>query len=520
MKKLVVLSIAVIMFCAIQATAVVAGTMYVLPDGSGDAPTIQAGLELCATGDTVLVAAGTYYENLVWPGVDGIVLMSESGPDVSTIDGSAAGRVITINTGVDATTTIDGFTIQNGYTVNQAGAGILCANGSAPTIINNHITQNNATGSTGVASGGGIFCNGSSPAILNNNITQNSGIHGGGIGCRYGSSPVIESNTITNNTASGEISSSGGGIGVASDSNPIIIRNTIASNLAHFAGGGIIIAFRCAGTIDNNTIANNSSEFGGGIVCEAASPTITGNLITANAGTAGGGGLKIKQIAYGFGYPYLYSNVITENTSNQGAGIFIDGASPTIAGCVIVNNYGDGVYFGVEESGSFEPVITPFNSIHSNLGYGVRNTYPDVVIDATMNWWGDTSGPFHPTENPDGLGDQVSDYLVFDPWFYLSDARESQPSAEASLGPTYPNPFNPQTTILFELDVPQQAEIAVFNLKGMLLSVLESRTYGAGQHSVIWDGCNSSGHAMPSGTYVVHLRIESGVQAKKIMLVR
>ena len=520
MKNLAVLSIAVILFCALQATALIAGTMYVMPDGSGDAPTIQAGLELCAAGDTVLVAAGTYYENLVWPGVDGIVLMSESGPDVTTIDGGATSRVITINTGVDETTTIGGFTIQNGYTLNEAGAGILCANGSAPTIINNHITQNNAAGSTGAASGGGIYCNGSSPAILNNNITHNSGIHGGGIGCRYGSSPVIESNTITDNTAFGEMSSSGGGIGVGSDSNPIVIRNTIARNLAHFAAGGIIFVFRCAGTIEDNTIANNQSQWGGGIVCEASSPTITGNLITANVGTTAGGGMKIIQIHPGFGYSYLYNNEITENTSNQGAGIYIEGASPTIERCTIANNFGDGVLCSTGDQGSSIPLITPYNYIYANTGYGVRNIDPTVVIDAILNWWGDPSGPYHPTLNPDGFGNQVSDYVLFDPFSIFTGVGDSEPPAAASLAQNYPNPFNPQTTIKFSLGRPQRARVAVYDLTGQLLGVLADRRYDTGDHSVFWNGRDAEGRALPSGTYIVRLNTETTRQARKVMLLR
>ena len=43
-----------------------------MPNGSGDAPSVQVGLNMCAVGDTVLVAAGTYYENIVWPDMEGL----------------------------------------------------------------------------------------------------------------------------------------------------------------------------------------------------------------------------------------------------------------------------------------------------------------------------------------------------------------------------------------------------------------------------------------------------------------
>lgn len=57
------------------------------------------------------------------------------------------------------------------------------------------------------------------------------------------------------------------------------------------------------------------------------------------------------------------------------------------------------------------------NSFHNNTAYGVTNTSPaHTVIDATNNWWGDASGPKHPTTNPFGLGDKVSSYVLFNPW--------------------------------------------------------------------------------------------------------
>src|SRR3990172_9042870 len=72
-----------------------------------DYPEIQGGLLACLTGDTVLVSAGTYVENIVWPNTQGIYLKSESGPDVTIIDGSSpshpdSGSVIVFAAGLDA----------------------------------------------------------------------------------------------------------------------------------------------------------------------------------------------------------------------------------------------------------------------------------------------------------------------------------------------------------------------------------------------------------------------------------
>lgn len=59
------------------------------------------------------------------------------------------------------------------------------------------------------------------------------------------------------------------------------------------------------------------------------------------------------------------------------------------------------------------------NSIHGNTEYGMTNTntaVPRVVVDARNTWWGDATGPLHTTTNPTGLGNRVSDSILYTPW--------------------------------------------------------------------------------------------------------
>ena len=80
----------------------------------GDVGEIGTALSIAAPYDTVLVAPGTYHVNLEWPATAGIKLLSEAGPGVTILDGGDKVQVIGIYTGVDTTTVVRGFTIQNG----------------------------------------------------------------------------------------------------------------------------------------------------------------------------------------------------------------------------------------------------------------------------------------------------------------------------------------------------------------------------------------------------------------------
>jgi len=60
----------------------------------------------------------------------------------------------------------------------------------------------------------------------------------------------------------------------------------------------------------------------------------------------------------------------------------------------------------------------------------------EETVDARYNWWGDPSGPYHPTLNLDGLGNEVSENVVFEPWFggeTVSEETEEGPDTVEAL---------------------------------------------------------------------------------------
>lgn len=90
----------------------------------------------------------------------------------------------------------------------------------------------------------------------------------------------------------------------------------------------------------------------------------------------------------------------------------------------------------------------------------------------------------------------------------------------ARLSGIVPNPFNPRTRIMFSLDRAERVNVGVYELTGKRVAVLADEQFAAGEHSLLWNGCDMTGRSVPSGTYLV--RLDSGATActQKLMLVR
>jgi parallel beta-helix repeat protein len=233
------LAVTVILVLSFSLTFADRTIWYVHPDSTLNS--IQVALDSCADNDIVLVGPGVYHENIVWANTQGIHLISELGPDTTIIDGDSSGNVIRITTGVDTSTIIRGFTIQNGF----------------------------------YSYAGGIYCSSSSPIITSNSIRDNVAGGGGGIGVNVYSSPIIKNNTIT-----GNIADFGAGIEISFYSSPTILCNRITDNTASAKGGGIYICLHSAPTIDSCTISNNDGD--GVYIDHSAAARINYSNITNN----------------------------------------------------------------------------------------------------------------------------------------------------------------------------------------------------------------------------------------------
>jgi cytosine/adenosine deaminase-related metal-dependent hydrolase len=84
----------------------------------------------------------------------------------------------------------------------------------------------------------------------------------------------------------------------------------------------------------------------------------------------------------------------------------------------------------------------------------------------------------------------------------------------------HPNPFNPTATIDYYLPKRQRVEIAVFDITGRRVAVLDNRIDEAGRHSLIWDCRDGSGRTLSSGVYLVRIRGDHDSLVRKVVLLK
>jgi hypothetical protein len=83
-----------------------------------------------------------------------------------------------------------------------------------------------------------------------------------------------------------------------------------------------------------------------------------------------------------------------------------------------------------------------------------------------------------------------------------------------------PNPFNPRTTIDFELASAAEVQLAVYDLTGMRVRTLLAAPLPAGRHESTWDGLDDEGRHVPSGVYLARLRAGGVHDVRKLVLIQ
>lgn len=102
---------------------------------------------------------------------------------------------------------------------------------------------------------------------------------------------------------------------------------------------------------------------------------------------------------------------------------------------------------------------------------------------------------------------------------HVGDEEGASPKSFV-LYPNFPNPFNPTTTIRYDVARTGHVELQVFNLLGQRIRTLVAGELEPGSYSVTWDGRSHNGSTVPSGVYWLRLQADEFVQTRKMVLIR
>jgi len=93
-------------------------------------------------------------------------------------------------------------------------------------------------------------------------------------------------------------------------------------------------------------------------------------------------------------------------------------------------------------------------------------------------------------------------------------------TTKSSLLANYPNPFNPSTTILFDVARSGHVSLDIYNTKGQKVICLVDENKPAGSHIVHWNGVDSAGHSVASGIYFYRMTTDGYSSTKKMVLMK
>ncbi|MEN8006188.1 MAG: right-handed parallel beta-helix repeat-containing protein [Candidatus Krumholzibacteriota bacterium] len=444
------------------------------------------------------------------------------------------------------------------FSANEAeshGGAIRCNNSTL--LINDCLFTGNSAPNGG---GGAVDCSyGSSPLFRNCDFENNSASWGGALSCRADSSPMVADSHFKNNTAMGDL---GFGGAVFSDfqATPVFTYSTFSGNQALY--GGALASFQDAETnLENCTVTGNSAEFsGGGLFCHESSPRVTGSIIAFQEGTgiaAQGGAVPMISCTDLFGNSqgdwvgnisdqagvqenlsadpvFCSENPLTDNEfslqDNSPCG-------PEVNSCGALGAWPVGCDAVAARVTLFE---ADWSGRHARLSWQTLSNGEAPVFRLTgvvdeegaKEWeipYQDEGGGFFAAEDQQSRTDSGKQYIFR---LYLVDNRGGM----SLLGETKlvavpdfpgirdlkasPNPFNPLTSISFNLGSSQRTRVSIYTVDGRRVRTLASREFGSGPQEIKWDGTDENGRHCSTGAYIALVEGERQMKTIKLTLMK
>ncbi len=466
---------------------------------------------------------------------------------IATSGATLQGNVFVGNGGTDSTSS-------------HVGGAVYVSGGSAS------LTGDQFTGNGGVYEGGAVAAENATVTLTGVQVAQGRAVQSGGGVLARGGSLTMERGSVKGNQAG-----SGGGGGVATENAAVTLRNVCATgNTTTGMGGGARLSGMLSGAIENCVVRGNSGGFGGGLfVNPSGAVTVRNNSVVGNSGGGlFGGGTGAATVDY---------NNVWNNTGGDYIG-WLAGAHDAAGDPLCVNvaggDYGLGLHSPCLDRGDPDPACADPDGSRADIGAhggpGADVLAPAAVTGGAVTALG--AGRWRVSWSASGAPD-LARYVVYrdtaavfaasaakvaasvdqpatewtdegpvpDGAYYLVVAVDAAGHAggySAPLRPdltgapdgaaprrfgiaaVVPNPFNPRTTVWFDLDAAGAATLAVYDLRGRLVRTLAAGPRQAGQHRADWDGRDERGNAAAAGVYLLRLAAGDRVQSVKVSLAK
>ncbi len=299
----------------------------------------------------------------------------------------------------------------------------------------------------------------------------------------------------------------GNGDGVCADSiDTVTIKN---STIKNSTADGIRVNNGDI-TITDNTIDNNATC---GIYLDGSQVTIKRNTIKNNTV-----GIYCDDLSHA---AITDSNVINLNTT----GIKVDHDSePKVDGNTITNGTGGvaALNDGDPDLGNGSEGSSGNNSIFGHTSHYVANLSSGFTVMAEDNNWNVTRPPHIP--KPAKFFGAVDRDPALPPPSPTSPAPDDLARDIPSvfgLNHGYPNPFNPSTTIKYQVPKPGAfVQIRIYNVLGQLVDKVVNEQQVPGFYSVVWKGTNTRGESVATGVYFLHMRAGQFQKSRKLVLLK
>lgn len=329
------------------------------------------------------------------------------------------------------------------------------------------ITENAIFDNFSSSSAGAIELSNASNVIIQQNFIANnsSNTSTGGIGCTA-SSPSIKNNIIVNNQANPAMPATAGAFVLKNSSNPFILNNTISNNVATNA----FFVVNSQPVIENSIVMHN-----GQIIYEIAS------LVTVNYSCISGNFIGLGNIDTDPLFAQASAGSGTEFSGFSGLWYVMENSPVIDAGNA------DEMYNDVEDSSQpGNPLWPAMGTLRNDMGAFGGSGFPNFMDFVKYN---DTAIPV-----------TVNQIIS-----------------------NYPNPFNPQTTIQFQMPdimLNKPVHIAIYNIRGQVVKQIVKNQLTERNFSYVWQGIDEQFTIVSSGVYFVMVTNGKDSFSKKMLLLK